>query len=87
MRDAGAGRAFTQPAGNRGPQIHMPVHVTINAKDIESFRGSGHQRMNALTTKSRAAVTTLGRKRAGDRVNLEVDMIAKYVERLLEERS
>lgn len=28
-------------------------------------------------------VTTLGTRRAGDRVNLEVDMIAKYVERLL----
>jgi riboflavin synthase len=30
-----------------------------------------------------AAVTTLGRKRAGDRVNLEVDVTVKYVERLL----
>jgi riboflavin synthase len=30
-----------------------------------------------------AAVTTLGMRRPGDRVNLEVDMIAKYVERLL----
>jgi riboflavin synthase len=30
-----------------------------------------------------AAATTLGRKRAGDRVNIEVDLIAKYVERLL----
>lgn len=29
------------------------------------------------------AVTTLGRRRAGDRVNLEVDVIAKYAERLL----
>lgn len=29
------------------------------------------------------AVTTLGRKQPGDLVNLEVDMIAKYVERLL----
>jgi riboflavin synthase len=29
------------------------------------------------------ARTTLGRKQAGDTVNLEVDMIAKYVERLL----
>jgi riboflavin synthase len=29
------------------------------------------------------ARTTLGRKQAGDPVNLEVDMIAKYVERLL----
>jgi riboflavin synthase len=28
-------------------------------------------------------VTTLGSRQAGDRVNLEVDMIAKYVERLL----
>jgi riboflavin synthase len=33
-----------------------------------------------------AAITTLGRKTTGDRVNLEVDMIAKYVERLLEGR-
>ena len=28
-------------------------------------------------------VTTLGRRRPGDRVNLEVDLIAKYVERLV----
>lgn len=33
-----------------------------------------------------AAVTTLGRKGAGDRVNIEVDIVAKYVERLLAER-
>jgi riboflavin synthase len=30
-----------------------------------------------------AAVTTLGRRRPGDRVNLEVDVLAKYVEKLL----
>jgi riboflavin synthase len=30
------------------------------------------------------AVTTFGSARAGDPVNLEVDVIAKYVERLLE---
>lgn len=30
-----------------------------------------------------AAATTLGHKRAGDRVNVEVDVLAKYVERLL----
>jgi riboflavin synthase len=34
-----------------------------------------------------SAVTTLGAKLAGDRVNLEVDMIAKYVERLLDQGS
>jgi riboflavin synthase len=30
------------------------------------------------------AATTLGGRRAGDRVNVEVDVLAKYVERLLE---
>jgi riboflavin synthase len=33
------------------------------------------------------AVTTLGSKPVGARVNLEVDMVAKYVERLLQEES
>ncbi len=34
-----------------------------------------------------AEVTTLGLRRAGDQVNLEVDIIAKYAERLLSESS
>ena len=34
-----------------------------------------------------AAVTVLGSKSAGDPVNLEVDVIAKYVERLMGEQS
>ncbi len=33
------------------------------------------------------ALTTLGIKQPGDRVNLEVDVIAKYVERLLGDRT
>jgi len=33
------------------------------------------------------AGTTLGSKQAGDAVNLEVDVIAKYVEKLMEERA
>ena len=33
-----------------------------------------------------AAVTTLGVRRSGDRVNLEFDLVAKYVERLVESR-
>ena len=32
-------------------------------------------------------VTTLGRRQPGDRVNIEVDILAKYVERLMEIRS
>ena len=34
-----------------------------------------------------AAVTTLGHRAPGDRVNLEVDVIAKYTERLLADRT
>ena len=34
-----------------------------------------------------AAVTALGSRRPGDAVNIEVDVIAKYVERLLGARS
>ncbi|MDQ1401728.1 MAG: riboflavin synthase [Actinomycetota bacterium] len=34
-----------------------------------------------------AEVTTLGLRQPGDRVNLEVDLVAKYVERLLEHRT
>lgn len=33
-----------------------------------------------------AAVTTLGARAAGDRVNLEVDLLAKYVEKLIRPR-
>ena len=33
-----------------------------------------------------SAVTTLGAKQPGDRVNIEVDVLAKYVERLLADR-
>ena len=33
------------------------------------------------------AATNLGTRKAGDRVNLEYDMLAKYVERMLEHRS
>ncbi len=33
-----------------------------------------------------ARVTTLGRRRSGERVNLEVDVLAKYVERLISGR-
>lgn len=34
-----------------------------------------------------AAVTILGQKRAGDIVNLETDIIGKYVEKLLQPRA
>ncbi len=50
------------------------VSLTITDKDTSSFRVS-------IVDYTRQH-TTLGNKQAGDRVNLEVDIIAKYVEQL-----
>ena len=49
--------------------------LTVAEVDSDSFA--------AAIIPHTVAVTTLGCKRAGDRVNLEVDVLAKYVERLL----
>jgi riboflavin synthase len=44
---------------------------------------AGADRFRVAVIPHTAATTTLGRRRPGDRVNLEVDVLAKYVERLL----
>ena len=51
------------------------ISLTVAACDDEAFEV-------AIIPHTRA-VTTLGRKREGDRVNLEVDILAKYVESLI----
>ncbi|MGI8985023.1 MAG: riboflavin synthase [Acidimicrobiales bacterium] len=43
----------------------------------------GDDRFSVAVVPHTAAVTTLGRRHSGDGVNLEFDLIAKYVERLL----
>jgi riboflavin synthase len=45
--------------------------------------GVDHGRFGVAVIPHTAAATTLGRRRPGDRVNLEFDILAKYVERLL----
>ncbi len=55
------------------------VSLTVTAVDDDSFAVS--------LIPATLAHTTLGSRRVGDRVNIEVDVIAKYVERLLEGRS
>ena len=52
--------------------------LTVAGVDADRFR--------VAVIPHTAAVTTLGRRQAGDRVNVEVDLVAKYVERLLEGR-
>jgi riboflavin synthase len=44
---------------------------------------AGADRFSVAVIPHTGEVTTLGRRRVGDRVNLEVDLLAKYVERLL----
>ena len=51
------------------------VSLTVSAVDDESFSVS--------LIPTTLGLTTLGHKGVGDPVNLEVDVIAKYVERLL----
>jgi riboflavin synthase len=52
------------------------VSLTVAALDADTF--------SVALIPHTLAVTTFGSARAGDPVNLEVDVIAKYVERLLE---
>ena len=55
------------------------VSLTVNTCDRSQFSVS--------IIPHTLAVTTLGDLREGDRVNIEVDMIGKYVEKLLAEKS
>ncbi len=55
------------------------VSLTVSAVDSDSFEVS--------LIPTTLALTTLGHKVVGDLVNLEVDVIAKYVERLLQPSS
>ncbi|MGH7209185.1 MAG: riboflavin synthase, partial [Nitrospiraceae bacterium] len=54
------------------------VSLTINEVTGRSF--------SVMIIPHTAKVTTLGIKQVGDTVNLESDLIGKYVERLLQER-
>ena len=55
------------------------VSLTVTAADASSFE--------LVLIPHTLAVTTLGSRQVGERVNVEVDILAKYVERLLEDRS
>ena len=51
------------------------VSLTVVAPTIDTF--------TVAIIPHTASVTTLGTKQPGDHVNIEVDVLAKYVERLL----
>jgi riboflavin synthase len=54
--------------------------LTVNALDDQSD-GSVHFHLNLIP--HTAEVTTLGRLRPGDEVNLEIDVVARYLQRMV----
>jgi riboflavin synthase len=63
----------------KGPVCVDGISLTIIAKDAESFSVSIVQYTQEHTN--------LVRRQPGDRINLETDILARYVEQLLEERA
>lgn len=60
------------------------VSLTVNEVTDD---GPGGQRFGVNIIPHTAAVTTLGGLEPGDRVNLEIDLLARYLQRLLHEDS
>ena len=57
--------------------------VSLTVSGVDDGAGGDGPTFSVSLIPTTLALTTLGRKRPGDLVNLEVDVIAKYVERLL----
>ncbi len=77
--------ALTAPAAlmpfiaTKGSVTLDGVSLTVNA--VEDAAGGGRFEVNIIP--HTAAVTTFGACRPGTRVNLEIDLLARYVQRLL----
>lgn len=80
----GVRMAFSLPADLRRYVVEKGS-VTVDGVSL-TVAGLLEQGCEVALIPHTLAVTVLGQRRPGDQVNLEVDVIAKYVERLLEER-
>jgi riboflavin synthase len=72
---------FTLPAPV-APYVVEKGSITVDGASLTVMSAAAHSFSVGLIPHT-LAVTVLGRRRAGDSVNLEADVIAKYVERLL----
>jgi riboflavin synthase len=72
-------RALGRYLATKGSVTVDGVSLTVN----EVSDGDAGTRFCVNLIPHTLAVTTLGARRAGDRVNIEVDLIARHVERLL----
>lgn len=83
---------ITASGDNRRYEFRMPValaryvarkgSVTVNGVSL-TVNAVGDDRFEVNLIPHTLAVTNLGRLEAGSRVNLEIDLIARYVERML----
>ena len=91
----GVGTVLTRTPGDRWESVRLAVPGALARYLVEkgSVAVDGvsltvvdvvEDRFAVAVIPHTAAVTTLGRLRAGDRVNLEFDILAKYVERLMQ---
>jgi riboflavin synthase len=76
---ARAPAALTKFIAVKGSVALDGVSLTVNAVDGDEFE--------VLLIPHTLAVTTFGATRLGDKINIEVDLIARYAARLIEERS
>jgi riboflavin synthase len=73
-----APRELARYVARKGSICVDGVSLTVNRVEGESFE--------AFLIPHTLEVTTLKRLKPGERVNLEVDLLARYLERLLSER-
>lgn len=94
----GVGRLISRQPGERGDVVVFSLPPELSRYVVE--KGSiavdgvsltvveaGGDRFSVALIPATLQTTTLGLKRPGDPVNLEVDVVAKYVERMLGERA
>ena len=84
--------SITPDGDSRRYEFRMPLElakyvarkgsVTVNGVSL-TVNATGPDRFHVNLIPHTLTVTNLGTLRAGDRVNLEVDLIARYVERML----
>lgn len=92
MEPQKSSRLLTSPVGSRRLTVRLPVDlakytvqkgsVTLDGVSLTIADRKGPDCTVSLIPHTQA-VTTLGERRVGDRLNVEVDVLAKYVESLL----
>ena len=86
IKPEGDSKLFTfEVPANEARYLVEKGSVAIDGISLTTFGVRG-RRFNCALIPHTLKVTTLGTRRPGDKVNIESDMMVKYVERMLEER-